>query len=487
MTSYFLFGEALRHDQRLFNADRLTILVTLILLAAIGYGISNGKAWVVKQQQAVAAAQAEEKKRLKENRDNLVAMQEGKYVAATAYRNPANPLWVGNRHAATYAVLPPTALAFTAIGQSDLNPPYITVSADSKETFIFNEEIESPGNLLIGHFDLSFFIVFLFPLLIIALSYNVLSGEREQGTLAILMSNPIRLGTLLLAKLAFRARLVILPIVVMTAVFVALYGAQLFSIDSAVRLAWWIALTTAYGAFWFAVAAAVGVLGKSSEHNALVLAGVWVLFSLIVPTLLSIAVNVAYPVPSRVEMVNSLRAIQTRAGNEYDATVARYQDEHTAMATDNGVLNQKDLDSAHRRVLVQQAAAKSIEERMARHDDQLARQQRVVDWLRFLSPAIVMQEALNDVAGTGNSRYQHYTRQVDQFHGDWQAFFVTRVMTNTALTVEDYDRFPRFQYLQQPLSELNPRLFYALLGLLVPIAVLGYFSARRVSHYPIRN
>ncbi|MBA4142423.1 MAG: hypothetical protein H0X43_05305 [Nitrosospira sp.] len=157
MTPSFLFGEAFRHERRLFSADRLTALIVLILLAAIGYGIHNGKAWVEKQQQAVSAAQAEEKARLKESRDNLIAMEDGRYVASSSFRNPANPLWVGNRHAATYAVLPPTALALTAIGQSDLNPPYMAVSADSKETFLFNEEIENPANLLIGYFDLAFF------------------------------------------------------------------------------------------------------------------------------------------------------------------------------------------------------------------------------------------------------------------------------------------------------------------------------------------
>ncbi|MBA4142424.1 MAG: DUF3526 domain-containing protein [Nitrosospira sp.] len=325
------------------------------------------------------------------------------------------------------------------------------------------------------------------PLLIIALSYNVLSGEREQGTLAILMSNPIRLGTLLFAKLALRAGLVILSTVIITIAFAVLNGAPLFSLDGMTRLSWWVTLTIAYGLLWFAVAAAVGVLGKSSEHNALVLVGLWVVFSLIVPTLLSIAVNVAYPVPSRAEMVNSLRAIQTSTGREYDATAARYQDEHDALAADAGVLNQEDLDVAHRRVVVQQTASRITEELMARHNDQLTRQQRIVDWLRFLSPTILMQEALNDVAGTGNSRYRHYTQQIDQFYGDWQAFFVTRVMTNTALTVEDYDRFPRFWYVQQPLSDLNPRLLSALLGLLIPVVALVYLSARRVSRYPITS
>lgn len=486
MPSFFSFWVVFRHELRSLKADRVIGSILVALSIAAGYGVINGKAWVEKQQFAMEAAGREEQSRLAENLHKLTAMQKGEYIASTAFRNPANPLWIGNRHAATYAILPPAPLAPTAIGQSDLNLSYILISADSKETFAFNEEIENPGNLLIGHFDLAFFIVYLFPLFIIALSYNALSAEREQGTLAILMANPIRLSIVFLAKLGCRAGLLILPLVAITVGFVFLDDTfQLFSIDAAVRLAWWTGLVVTYALFWFSVTAAVSVQGKSSEHNVLVLVGLWVMFSLIVPTLLTVAVNLAYPVPSRGEMINSLRAIQTDTSKEYDASAARYEEEHAAMSGSNGILNEKDLKAARKRVLVQQNVARLTENLLTQHNDQLMRQQRVVDTLAFLSPAILMQEGLNDIAGTGNSRYQHFMTQVDRFYVDWQMFFIPKVMKNTALTPEDYNNFPRFHYEQQPLSDLNARLIYALFWLSVPTILLGGLVARRISHYPI--
>lgn len=484
-----IFGATLLQEWRLFQADRLTMLITSILLAAALYGLNNGRAAVERQQRAIAQAQAEEQARLAEQRDNLTAMQEGRYTAATAYRNPANPLWVGNRHAASYAVLPPAPLALTAIGQSDLNPSYVLVSADSRDTFAFNEEIENPGNLLIGHFDLAFFVVFLYPLLIIALTYNVLSGERERGTLAMLMSNPVRLGTVLLGKLVFRALVVIPPLLLATMAMIAFDGiSTLLSAEGIARCAAWAALITAYGVFWFALAGAVTALGRPSEYNIFVLISLWVVLSLIVPTLLGVVVNVAHPVPSRVEMINALRALQTEAGREYDASAARYQEEHSALAGgDGGILNQRDLNAAHRRVRVQQAAAIAAQELMAQHDERLMRQQETVTRLRFLSPAIVVQEGLNDIAGTGNSRYRDYQAQVDRFHAQWRAFFTPKVMENVALTMEDYDRFPRFRYQPQPLSGWTPALLQALLGLLLPALLLGFAGSRWLSRYPIRE
>ncbi len=476
--------EIFNFERSLFRADRLDFIVALILFAAVGYGFVNGQSWIDKQQQAVYAAQTEESVRLQELKDKLAGIDAGSLKPGKAFENPANAYWVGNRHAATYAILPPTAFAATAIGQSDLNPPYVKVSADNKETFALNEEIENPGNLLIGNFDLAFVVVFLLPLLMIALSYNLLSAEHEQGTLAITMTNPVPLWVLIAGKLGFRAALVFLLTTSFTLMGLIATGTDLSTMDSLVRLGWWIALLLTYLLFWLALATAVNVLAKSSAQNAMMLTGLWILILLVLPAFISIAVNVAYPVPSRVAMIGLIRAAQTDANKEADATVARFEQEHPEMAA-KPVDKSGDATAARKRVLVQQAAAERVAQIMAGYDRQLERQQHSVDSLRFLSPAIVMQEALNAVAGTDNSRYQHLSMQVDAFHHVWQGFFLPKVLENTPLTLADYRLFPHFSYVEQESAETSLRLFAGLLGLAAPIVLLFWFSLRRLRNYPV--
>ena len=484
MHTQLYLKEIVNFEYRLFRADRLGLIIALILFAAASYAIINGQSWVNKQQQAIQAAHTEEQARLQKLKDNLGKINAGSLKSARASENPANAYWVGNRHAATYAILPPTAFAATAVGQSDLNPPYIKVSADNKESFALNEEIENPSNLLIGHFDLAFVVVFLLPLLLIALSYNLLSAEREQGTLAITLTNPVPLWVLIAGKLSFRAGLVFLLMVSITVAGLIVTGTDLSTMDSLIQLGWWIALLFAYILFWFALAIAVNVLAKSSAQNALILTGLWIVILLVLPTLINIVVNVAYPVSSRVAMVGLIRAAQTDATKESDAIVARFEQEHPEM-TAGPVSNDDDTAASKKRVLVQQAAADRITQIMAGYDHQLARQQRIVDSLRFLSPAIVMQEALNAVAGTDNSRYQHLSRQVDVFHRNWQGFFLPKALENTPLTLADYEHFPHFSYVEQAISETTLRLFGGLLGLAVPIGLLYLFSVRRILNYPV--
>ncbi|MBC7780636.1 MAG: hypothetical protein H7125_11105 [Proteobacteria bacterium] len=59
------------------------------------------------------------------------------------------------------------------------------------------------------------------------------------------------------------------------------------------------------------------------------------------------------------------------------------------------------------------------------------------------------------------------------------------MLLTTPLSVEDYDRFRRFGFSEQPFSDLNPCLLGALLGLVMPAGMLIAFSAKRARSYPI--
>ncbi len=154
----------------------------------------------------VAEAQRDETQRLA-SLTRLLGRIERKEVKPpdAPYRDPRNAIYVGRGQAATVAYLPNAPLAITAVGLSDLYPHVFKVSAGSKDSFLFVDEIANPTHLLSGSFDLAFVIVYLYPLLLLAISYNVLSGEQEQGTLALTVASSARLTTVLAGKLFVRA------------------------------------------------------------------------------------------------------------------------------------------------------------------------------------------------------------------------------------------------------------------------------------------
>jgi ABC-2 type transport system permease protein len=171
-----------RNDWRNLRADR-TVWATAILLAAvIGYGIYNGASWVRFQSTAIRAALDEEHARLNAIKQGIDDANAGR-ANPPAFRDPRLPLAVGMTLGPRYAVMPPAPLAPLAIGQSDLLPYYYKISLRSRDTMLGNDEIENPVHLLSGRFDLAFVTIYLYPLVILALSYNLISAEKEDGTL----------------------------------------------------------------------------------------------------------------------------------------------------------------------------------------------------------------------------------------------------------------------------------------------------------------
>ena len=107
----------------------------------------------------------------------------------------------------------------------------------------------------------------------------------------------------------------------------------------------------------------------------------------------------------------------------------------------------------------------------------------MIDRLRFLSPAVLMQDALNDVAGSGTPRHRHFLEQVDRYHARWRGFVVplifekARVM-NPAIA-------PHFDYREEQLGAVARRVLIVVLGLLVPAFVMLGVGISRLDGYPV--
>ena len=198
----------MKHEWRSLVADRTLWIIAPLFALLIGYGVYNGSSWVSFQNSTLDAAQREERDRFAKAKTEVAAIEQGGQPAS-AFANPRLPSVAAGRTAPRYATLPPAPLAALSVGQSDLYPYYFKVSSQSKQTFTTNDEIENPTNLLAGRFDLAFVIIYLYPLLILALSYNLLSIEREQGTLQMMMSQPVGLRAFVTGKVGLRALVVL--------------------------------------------------------------------------------------------------------------------------------------------------------------------------------------------------------------------------------------------------------------------------------------
>jgi ABC-2 type transport system permease protein len=132
-------------------------------------------------------------------------------------------------------------------------------------------------------FPLIVFVGFLAPLLGIMFGFDSVNGERAQGTLPRLLSQPIHRDEVVLGK--FVAGISVVAII-LTALVLLVAGVGIFrlgvtpSVTEVSRLIVWLVFAVVYVAFWQGLATLVSVTTTRAATSALVPVGVWLVLAL---------------------------------------------------------------------------------------------------------------------------------------------------------------------------------------------------------------
>lgn len=372
-------------------------------------------------------------------------------------KDPRNPHYMGSDGAARIASLPPAPLAAMAVGQRDLLPQAVKVTSGIEVSA--DRETETPmigpTRLATGPFDPAFLFVFLFPLLVIALSYELLAGERERGTLAMLLSQPVTQRQLTLGKAAARATLLVVFSMAFTLLGLLVAGADLTSLTAWAHVGLFTSVIVAWALFWFAAAILVNAMGHSSAGNALSLMGLWLLLVIVVPGVVQVAVDVIHPPPSRVAFLHEVREATQEAKQKLDGIQGRHD------------VNQATQDYAQQVTAMEKELAIKMGPILKEMRSQQADRQSMLSLLRFLSPAVIVQLAVEDIAGSGSHRHLRFESQVDRFHHSYRAFFFSKIEHDQWLKTQDIQEVPRFQFTEEPILDLGARVLLGALWLLI--------------------
>lgn len=176
-----------------FFRSKTVLLAFSILLILGALSIATGKQFLTQKQVAVEQTIEQQKKHI-ETQVELHKTDIGLllYYLKFSFVKPLEPI------------------AGIAIGQSDVNSHIQNVKILNLEGQKYDTDLVNPMRLQVGNLDFSFLIIFLFPLVIIALNFNLLSEEEENGTwkmVSLQGSSPLKY---LLTKLSIRFAFVLI-------------------------------------------------------------------------------------------------------------------------------------------------------------------------------------------------------------------------------------------------------------------------------------
>ena len=369
------------------------------------------------------------------------------------------------------ALLPPAPLGALAVGQSDVYPSYLKVTARNLDSLVTGDQIEHPLAVASGHLDVAFVVLFLYPLLIFAVSFDLTATERDRGTLRMVLAQPVLLRDLVAGKMLARAVLLSVPVVLIP---------PIVSIEhvttSAVLI--WTAAVLAYGAIWHGIALVINARGWNAAANALVLAGLWLIFTVVGPATINLVIAVVYPMPSRVEAAVQARAATRDATVQGSRELGQFLQDHPTSANvgREGMRQFAALQAARDRQVADRLQA--VE---AAFDAQLQRQRRLASWLSVLSPTMVAQQVLLESAGTSASRFEYFKQSAAAFQRQWKTYFEPRVLDAATLTADEVAAAPVFAFVERPAAAMLARVVPPIIAMVAAgfaLLVAGFRSYR---------
>ena len=408
-------------------------VIKLLLLIVFGtgvYGIYFGKFEIDRQNARIAQVQDFEEKEFQKllewaQLDTTIAENKQKYIEAVS------PAGFGfKRHFTYYFTNTASPLAGLSLGQRDLYPTYFGISVADLARQTSVTELANPMKLLSGNFDLSYVIVFIFPLLIIALFYNLYASEKEEGTLALLKAQPIPLS------LAFTSKGLLRFIIVAVLLFLLLILAFLIqgiSISEHVLLFnKWLALSLSYCTFWILIMGVLIWFKQSSTVTAMLGLSFWVLFTIVSPALLNILILINSPVPNRAEATHLIREYNGDIwASSYDFVFDEFYKKHPQY-------NYGDTTDFNKwyyagfTLLDNQADSLLNEFEMYSN-----KRNGLINRWEWVAPSAMVHEMFSKIAETDRESHLQFQRDLKHFHNELKEIYYPKIYSSTLFEQED--------------------------------------------------
>jgi ABC-type transport system involved in multi-copper enzyme maturation permease subunit len=309
--------------------------------------------------------------------------------------------------------LPPLLPFFNGI--YDSLPEEFRLRSESVTTLPLSGDL-MPLDWLFPKIDLSFVIGVLMTLLTVLFAHDTIAGDREQGTLKLILASPVRRGTVLAAKLTGIILTMAIFLVYVVLLYIAVVvgfsrGTVSFSIDSLSVLA----ISTLVALLMLMVAAALGAAIAASIRRSLlslsISASIWIVAILIWPSLGPYIASSIKAVPT---WEASQREIALKEGELIQAELAEQRktaaDLH-ALGIGVEVAWQRYLDVRRNWV---KRRNEEIGRLVNRQKKEIRDQYFFARRISAFSPYVAFKEVLGSLCGTGLDSYDEFLASVER-------------------------------------------------------------------------
>lgn len=369
------------------------------------------------------------------------------------------PLWA-EWYSGTYIAKTPTPLGHISLGLSDTRSHFSRIN---RFTSPFDQsqkmELVNPEKQLAGNFDLAFVWLYLLPMLLILLTYDIIGHEDDHGISGLIVSQTGSLHKWLFYRIAFAGIVATVPTVLLAVIGGAM-GGELINL----QLLLMILSVLLYILFWLSLIATVLVFRKGSAINALALAASWLFFCLLVPAFFNQLIELRYPVGYSTDLTDSHRQ---QIYDLYDADVRDLLDEfywiypalqQTPYASDTTRI------SAIDRHIYEALALKMVQKADSQMISDIESRYRLALNTIVFNPVFLLQNSLNLLAGNETKQDLSFKAKITRTVNQKMDMVIDYAWRQQPVEKKDYLKFAGVSP-----QELTDSHFPGVLSMLLPI------------------
>jgi len=356
-------------------------------------------------------------------------------------------------------------LSVLSIGQNDIYTPLL--SAHFNDPYFNNQyaEFKNPEELFAGNLDVSFFVLFIFPLLLLSLTYDIQSSEKENAVMPLLNAQiTVSFFAITNMRLLFRWLVALLPVIVICLLsYIILSVAPDFSAGS--FLQWW-TVGLLYTVFWLLMVAVIQRFQFSSLINAITLAGLWVLFLIAIPGLSNTWFSYRYPPIDKTE-ISDYRDIDFKG---YDIPFTEHEKLVFAQYPKwkNSIqLHDTNYFKAFSNTLQSLSKEKLMHQSSMENNERLLKAEMNNFWI---NPVGGVMRSFTSISQSTLANQQAFESAIIDVRDRKAKYLYENYFTKPHFTKEDFEGMPRFLPVvsnQSPVKYLAPLALWSMMGLVI--------------------
>ncbi len=383
------------------------LVALLLFIAAAVYGLHNGANLFHIQMEEIASIQ---QKALEERQTIIGYYEQGKKGPEDRpWVNLAEPFWaIWSTH--VYHFKEPSPAMVYSIGQAEQYGYYKRVLPRSTPYDAdMAQEIANPERLQSNNLDYAFVMLFLQPILLLILLYNLKSSEVEQGLLPLIEVQVSSGRIWLMVRMAFY-----LTLVLILNLGLLVYGAMLTGVFSSAGTIFGqvFLYSTAYLLFWSVLYFVILSRGKTIMGNALQMAGIWLLLAFVIPAAVHQTVSMLKPANLMTDVIDATRDDRDALFELPDSTQLDQLNELFPEISNSPATQ----DSSKRKAALDNSIFALINELNKRstvaveHDNQLKNQ--LIQASYGFNPVTFFQNRLNSISKTHYDDYEKFRSEI---------------------------------------------------------------------------